>query len=285
MRKLLVAILAIWSIQFGANAQSPLLGDTVLLKAQFSGDEVQITVYEDALMDTLTALSVIEGRTIGDGVVSLLALWDSVQTVSASLAAGFSTCGDEIGYDGYDYATVQIGGQCWFAENLRNENYNDGNPIPSGLNGAAWSTTTDGAVAVYDDDEATYLADYGRLYNWHAVNTGNLCPSGWHVPTIDEWTTLSDGLGGISAAGGALKSAPSDSPAWDGTNSSGFSALAGGFRNAGGGFMSGGSFGYFWSSYPDGTNAWFRALYSGGTGFDWVDDDQRSGFSVRCVLD
>jgi len=87
MKKFFVAILAIWSIQFGANAQSPLLGDTVILKAQISGDVVQITLDEDALRDTLTALGVIEGRTIGDGVSSLLALWDSVQTVSASIAS------------------------------------------------------------------------------------------------------------------------------------------------------------------------------------------------------
>jgi len=87
MKKFFLAILAIWSIQFGANAQSPLLGDTVILKAQISGDVVQITLDEDALRDTLTALGVNEGRTIGDGVASLLALWDSVQTVSASLPA------------------------------------------------------------------------------------------------------------------------------------------------------------------------------------------------------
>ena len=70
--------------------------------------------------------------------------------------------------------------------------------------------------------------DYGRLYNWYAVNTGNLCPTGWHVPTDEEYTTLTDGLGGTSVAGDAMKSSASDSPAWNGTNSSGFSGLAGG---------------------------------------------------------
>ena len=249
MKKILVAILAIWSIQFVASAQSPLLGDTVILKAQISGDVVQITLDEDALSDTLTALGVIEGRTIGDGVVSLLALWDSLRTVSASIAAS-STCGNAIGYDGYDYATVQIGGQCWFAENLRNANYNDGSAIPSGLDNATWSSTTDGAVTVYDEggaNEASNLADYGRLYNWHAVNTGNLCPSGWHVPTDAEWTTLEMALGMSESEanstgyrgtdqGTQMKSSPSDNPAWDGTNTSGFSALAGGYRNYNGNF-------------------------------------------------
>jgi uncharacterized protein (TIGR02145 family) len=167
---------------------------------------------------------------------------------------------------------------------LRNENYNDGSAIPSGLDDAAWSSTTDGAVAVYDNDEATYLADYGRLYNWHAVNTDKLCPSGWHVPTDTEWTTLTDGLGGNP--GDALKASASDSPAWDGTNSSGFSGLAGGYRDGNGGFNDGGSNGYFWSSSPSGANAWYRTLFSGFTGVLRVNNGNlRNGFSVRCVLD
>jgi len=203
-------------------------------------------------------------------------------------SAVFSTCGDAIGYDGYEYATVQIGGQCWFAENLRNENYNDGSAIPSGLDDAAWWSTTDGAVTVYDEggaNEASNLADYGRLYNWHAVNTGNLCPSGWHVPTDAEWTTLTDGLGGLSVAGDALKASASDSPAWDGTNTSGFSGLAGGGRFNFGFFGNGGSYGRFWSSSPDGTLAWLRSLGSGDAEVGRSSNDQRYGVSVRCVRD
>jgi uncharacterized protein (TIGR02145 family) len=169
---------------------------------------------------------------------------------------------------------------------LRNENYNDGSAIPSGLDDAAWSSTTDGAVTVYDEggaNEASNLADYGRLYNWYAVNTGNLCPSGWHVPTDAEWTTLTNGLG---FPGDALKSAPSDTPAWDGTNSSGFSGLAGGYRYFNGNFDYEGDGGGFWSSssFVD-TFAWSRQLDSGYTGVNKNFNDQRFGFSVRCVLD
>jgi uncharacterized protein (TIGR02145 family) len=202
--------------------------------------------------------------------------------------AVFSTCDDAIGYDGYNYATVQIGDQCWFAENLRNANYNDGSAIPSGLDDTAWSSTTDGAVTVYDEggaNEASNLADYGRLYNWHAVNTGNLCPSGWHVPTDAEWTTLTDGLGGETVAGDALKASASDSPAWDGTNTSGFSALASGHRWFNGDFV-GETYAFFWSSSPDGSSrAWFRRLKSGYTEVRRNDYGQQNGFSVRCVLD
>ena len=203
----------------------------------------------------------------------------------------FTTCGDAIGYDGYNYATVSIGGQCWFAENLRNTNYNDGSAIPSVLNNAIWSSTTDGAVSVYDEggaNEASNLADYGRLYNWHAVNTGNLCPSGWHVPTDTEWTTLRDGLGGSSVAGDALKS-----PSWGGTNSSGFSGLPGGARWQNGSFADEGSYGYFWSSSqapipswaPGGNWAWLLGMGDAtSTSTFQYEETQVTGFSVRCVL-
>ena len=142
-------------------------------------------------------------------------------------------------FEGYTYDVVQIGTQCWFAENLRSENYNTGTAIATGLSDATWSTTTDGAVTVYDEGGANAVANlstYGRLYNWYAVNTGNLCPTGWHVPTDEEYTTLTDGLGGPTVAGDAMKSSASDSPAWNGTNSSGFSGLAGGYRNYNGDF-------------------------------------------------
>ena len=192
-------------------------------------------------------------------------------------------------FEGYTYDVVQIGTQCWFAENLRSENYNTGTAIATGLDDATWSTTTDGAVTVYDEGGANAVANlstYGRLYNWYAVNTGNLCPTGWHVPTDGEWTTLTDGLGGLSVAGDAMKSSTSDSPAWDGTNSSGFSGLAGGYRSSSSGvFYYGGTNGYFWSASADGTNAWTRILSGGSTEVNRYSLNRRSGFSVRCVRD
>jgi uncharacterized protein (TIGR02145 family) len=206
-----------------------------------------------------------------------------------SFVAQLSPCGDltSVSYQGYDYNIVGIGTQCWFAENLRNEDYNDGSTIPSGLDPTAWSNTSDGAVSVYGwggANEASNLADYGRLYNWYAVNTGNLCPSDWHVSTDAEWTTLTDGLG-ATIAGSALKSSFSDTPDWNGTNSSGFSGLAGGYRSDAGQSSLEGSYGYFWTSTPNGTKAgqWhlrhsneYVSQGSSGLGF---------GFSVRCVLD
>jgi len=196
--------------------------------------------------------------------------------------AVFTTCGDAIGYDGYNYATVQIGSQCWFAENLQSSSYNDDTTIPTGLDNTAWSGTSIGAAAAYNNDEAN-VATFGRLYNWYAVSTGQLCPSGWHVPTDGEYSELTDFLGG--SAGTQMKSSSSDTPAWDGTNSSGFSALAGGYRSGSGDFDYGGSYGFFWSSSPNETNAWYRVLSSSFAGVDRSSFDQRTGYSVRCVRD
>ncbi len=188
-------------------------------------------------------------------------------------------------FEGYTYDVLQIGTQCWFAENLRNENYNDGSAIPSGLDNATWESTTDGAVAVYNDDEATYLADYGRLYNFYAVETGNLCPTGWHVPSNAEYTTLTGGLGGTSMAGAPMKSSGLDSPAWDGNNSSGFSGLPGGLRMANGNFGDEGDFGYFWSASQTGTDAKLRKLAGGSDSVINFGGPLGFGFSVRCVQD
>ena len=218
-----------------------------------------------------------EGTAYGDTL--------SFETVASSLF----TCGTSaVTFDGHDYTTVEIGSQCWFAENLRSTKYNDDVAIPSGLDNAAWSSTTDGAVTIYDEggsNEATNLATYGRLYNWYAVNTGKLCPSGWHVPTDEEWTALTTQLGGGSVAGLKMKSSASDSPAWSGNNSSGFSGLPGGRRLNGGNFNNVGFNGYWWSSSPYNSDAWGRGLNSYGDYVDRSNYYQRYGFSVRCVRD
>jgi uncharacterized protein (TIGR02145 family) len=225
---------------------------------------------------------------LSDTIAHLIGRIEALE--SQSPGAETFTCGTStVTFDGHDYATVEIGTQCWFAENLRSTKYNDDAVIPSGLNASAWSTTTDGAMTIYDEGggstETTNLTDYGRLYNWYAVNTGKLCPTGWHVPTDDEWSVLTDYLGGESVAGDKMKSSASDSPAWNGTTSSGFSGLPGGRRNGSGDFGSAGSSGFWWSSSPDGSLAWYRLLLSNSDSVLRSTYNQRGGFSVRCVRD
>jgi len=110
-----------------------------------------------------------------------------------------------LSYNGYNYKTVKIGSQWWFAENLQTTQYNDGTSISNVTDWFAWRTLTTDAYCWYNNDAATYRNLYGALYNWYAVKTGKLCPSGWHVPSNDEWTILSDYLGGGNVAGGKLK--------------------------------------------------------------------------------
>jgi uncharacterized protein (TIGR02145 family) len=193
-------------------------------------------------------------------------------------------------YDGHAYTTALIGSQCWFKENLRNDNYNDGTAILGNLNNSTWTSTTSGAQTVYDQggaNEASNLTTYGRLYNWYAVtNAAGLCPTGWHVPTDAEWTALETHLGGASGAGAAMKASSSDSPAWNGTNSSGFSALPGGYRTYdNGNFANLGNYGDWWSSSPSGSDAWNRNLFSGSSGVTRYHNYVRYGFSVRCLRD
>ena len=204
-----------------------------------------------------------------------------------SCTYGPEQCGgvSTVTYDGYTYDLVAIGEQCWFAENLRNTHYANGDAIPGELTGSEWSITTAGAQAVYGNVAAN-LTTYGRLYNWDAVDDARgLCPSGWHVPTDGEYIELTDYLGGSSVAGDQMKSSPSDSPSWDGSNSSGFSALPGGYRTDDGYFDNVGNDAYLWSSSPSGSNAWDRGLYSVLDGVYRSSNNQRNGWSVRCVRD
>jgi uncharacterized protein (TIGR02145 family) len=205
-----------------------------------------------------------------------------------SCSYGPAQCGgaSTVTFDGHTYALVGIGNQCWFKENLRSDNYRNGDAIPGNLTDSQWTSTYSGAQTVYNNDPAN-LETYGRLYNWYAVtNARGLCPVGFHVPTDNEWTVLENALGGSSVAGTALKSSASDSPPWDGSNSSGFSALPGGFRDFSSSYFSYlGSGGYWWSSSPNVWNAWNRNLYSGYSYVARDYDSVRYGFSVRCVRD
>jgi uncharacterized protein (TIGR02145 family) len=195
-------------------------------------------------------------------------------------------------FNGYDYPTVAIGAQCWFKENLRSDNYRNGDAIPGNLTNDQWTSTSSGAQAVYENKPAS-LATYGRLYNWYAVKDARgLCPSGFHVPSDGEWMTLEIALGMTSSQAndtgwrGTDQGTQMKMSSWGGTNSSGFSALPGGYRNYDDGlFYNQGNYGNWWSSSPNGTYAWFRYLYSGNSNVYRYNYFTRNGFSVRCVRD
>jgi uncharacterized protein (TIGR02145 family) len=222
---------------------------------------------------------------------------------STAVTPNASACPDTtITYNGYDYKTVGIGNQCWMAENLRTRKYNDGTDIPFDKSGGAignvppqtWSALTSGAHTLYAHDSTaspSNLTSYGYLYNWYAVDSKKLCPDGWQVPTDDEWTTLTTFLGGLSVAGGKMKSMGTDywSSESAGTdNSSGFSALPGGFRSGNTGkFINIRGDAFFWSATEDGSGlAWQRTLNHsfGGVNRASIDGIKSVGGSVRCLL-
>ncbi|MDA8605783.1 hypothetical protein N9L13_01985 [Flavobacteriales bacterium] len=247
----------------------------------------------------------------GDGVIGindLMELLSSFGTMCDGPETGEFTCGNPIIYHGYDYATVQIGEQCWFAENLRTTTYRNGDVIPAGLADGEWASTNSGATAVYGEgssscanlspdidacDEAQSLEEYGRLYNWYALdNTNGLCPSGWHVPTDGEWTDLENYIsaqGFDGTEGTALKSTYGWYfwvPNGAGTDDFGFSALPSGMRsNAEAYFTEAGNNGYWWSSSPNGGRAWYRELEGNWSDINRNDDFPQNGFSIRCIKD
>ena len=194
---------------------------------------------------------------------------------------------------------VTIGTQIWTTRNLDVTTYSDGTPIPEVTDPTQWAALTTGAWCYYNNDAATGTT-YGKLYNWYAVAgiydaaslsnpalRKNLAPTGYHVPTDAEWSTLTTCLGGESVAGGKMKEAGTThwySPNTLATNSSGFTGLPGGYRGNDGTFYDIGNYGVWWSSSENGTtDAWNRYL-SYGSGYAGRNyGNKRSGWSVRCL--
>jgi uncharacterized protein (TIGR02145 family) len=192
--------------------------------------------------------------------------------------------------DGNVYKTVTIGTQTWMAENLRTTKYNDGTAIPNVTDNDEWGGLSTGAYCNYNNTINTdTIATYGRLYNWHAVNTGKLAPKGWHVPSDAEWTQLTTYLGGVSVAGGKLKETGTthwNSPNGGATNETGFTALPGGFRITYGSFFNIGDLGLWWSATESYASiAWGHVVGSNDGGVRRHNYDKELGYSVRCVRD
>jgi len=190
--------------------------------------------------------------------------------------------------DGNGYDTVTIGTQVWLVQNLRTTHYRDGSAIANATDSASWVNNTTGAYCDYNNT-ASNSAAYGKLYNFYAANNGhNICPKGWHVPSLAEWTTLTTYLGD-TAAGAKLKEAGTahwKSPNKGATNASGFTALPGGFRNNNGPFYNIGNDGVWWSTTLDNNGNVYglymnsaNSIVNGGSG------SKNNGFSVRCIKD
>lgn len=207
--------------------------------------------------------------------------------------------------EGNHYEVVKIGDQLWMAENLKTTKYNNGTAISLVTDNTAWENLTTPGYCWFNNDEATYGNTYGALYNWYTVETGNLCPTGWHVPTDDEWIELEITLGmsqaeadkdgtwsrgtneGSKLAGNATLWTDGALESDAEFGSSGFTALPGGSRHNNGSFSDFGQAVYFWSATEkNGTsNAWFRTIYYDLTNVYRGYTSEQYGMYVRCVKD
>ena len=194
------------------------------------------------------------------------------------------TCGDPVNYHSYDYATVQIGEQCWFAENLRTSQYSNGDEVPNVPQGADWqAATNDGSGAwAYFSNNPESGETFGKLYNWYVtVDERGICPAGWHVPENAEWGVLVDHYGGAEAAAIELKGNYSDE--WFGNGASGFNALPGGFRDYGNSlFFFQGTSGDWWTSSNQGAGFW-RGMDSNSNSVHNALYGRAMGNSIRCL--
>lgn len=217
--------------------------------------------------------------------------------------------GDVTDADGNVYQSVRIGDQVWTVENLKTTKYNDGTPISHVPDPAAWynlytTGSTTGAYCYYDNNTAN-KAKYGALYNWHAVNTGKLAPAGWHVPTDAEWTQLEEYLiaNGYnydgSTSGKKIGKSLAAKTDWSScsmtgnvgndltsNNSTGFSALPGGFRSFDGNFHTQSYHGFWWSATErTALHAYTRNLPYASNYLLIYLDYKKYGYSVRLVRD
>ena len=204
--------------------------------------------------------------------------------------------------------TIKIGSQEWATEDLRVTHFRNGDPIPLVRDNYEWAELEIGAYCISPSGH--------YLYNWYAVNDPRgLGPKGFHVPSDDEWTVLENLLGGRRLAGEALKSAATDSDIWDGSNSSGFSALPCGFRESENGYFCKlcynkgacgfssypiglkdektdfepnaeenlAACGFWWTSSHFDLTGFYRELHSGSSSIGRHVYSPRNGFAVRCI--
>ncbi|HNY45148.1 MAG TPA: fibrobacter succinogenes major paralogous domain-containing protein [Bacteroidales bacterium] len=203
--------------------------------------------------------------------------------------------------DGNIYRTVKIGTQCWLADNLKTTKYNDGTEIQNVTLNTEWNVLSTGAFCWYNND-ANNKENYGALYNYYAVETGKLCPEGWHVATDNEWKELEGFVDSEYKVGNSIWNNESwrgsdvgirlkASYFWlggsqqDKSDSHGFSALPGGVRNGDtGGFERLEEWGLWWSSKNDvETNVYRRNLEKNKDNIARFPSNPKSGYSIRCI--
>ncbi|MBN2273632.1 MAG: fibrobacter succinogenes major paralogous domain-containing protein [Bacteroidales bacterium] len=195
--------------------------------------------------------------------------------------------------DGNPYRTVKIGDQTWMTENLKTTRFSDGTAIEHIGEFSMWNLVRHPARCWYNNDSLKHKDKYGALYNWYAVNTDQLCPAGWHVPSDSEWIALKEYVIKAGVAkfeeGSALKAKKAWNMQYDKsaiTDAFGFSALPAGERGSVRDFDKMHYATYWWSSTSwSRLYAWSFALVSDNDIITRSQTNKSSGFSVRCIKD
>lgn len=258
------------------SASDTVVGNTsVLVSAGLSGLKVNTTYHY-----RLKAVNSL-GTVYGDDL-SFTTLAEKVNNILFNPDLTYGSISD---IDGNAYKTIQIGSQTWMAENLKTTKFNDNTTVPFVTEVTIWSALSTPGYSWYNNDSIAY----GALYNWYSVNTGKLCPTGWHVPSDAEWTGLTTYLGGDSIAGDKIKEEGIlhwIAPNTGATNESGLTGLPGGYRNDIGTFGNVKKIGYWWSSTSFNTvDAYYRFISSDYEPVIRSNSSQKGGFSVRCLKD
>lgn len=208
-----------------------------------------------------------------------------VPTKSKSIIFPFVSCTDA---DGNNYPVVKIGTQLWMAENLKTTKYKDDTDIPNVVVSTEWNKLNSSSYCWYDNN-VTNKNTYGALYNWYAVNSGKLAPSGWHVPSDTEWTSLINYLGGQDVGGGKLKEVGTNqwlNPNLSANNESGYCSIPSGGRGMDGKFIGMGEFNYLWSlSFNNSNESWSYGIYYLTSDISKGSSNVLNGLSVRCIKD
>jgi len=184
-----------------------------------------------------------------------------------------------VDYAGKTYNTVQIGNQCWLKENL---------DVGTRINGSVNQTNNDAIEKYCYNDDPAKCTTYGGLYQWNEAmqylttpGAKGICPSGWHIPTLTEFQTLSTTVGNN---GNALKAVGQGTGGGAGTNTSGFSALLAGCRGITNQFINLSNFTNFWISTEYSTSyAYNMSLYYSDNYIDITGYSMGFGYSVRCT--
>ena len=202
------------------------------------------------------------------------------------IGAGSQTVTD---IEGNAYNVIAIGTQVWMKENLRATRYNDNTAIQNVADSMIWSVLSTAAYCDWGNAPES-SAVYGVLYNWYVVDDPKgICPTGWHVPSDEEWSVLADYLGGDSIAGSHLKEKGNEHWVFQNfgaDNSSGFTALPSGHRHIFGSFSTLGYFGFWWSSTgADSAKAWDRFVSYNDSAIGRSLVENINGFCIRCLRD